>query len=901
MQSSWVKIMNKKLMTLIDGSSYLHRAFHALPPLTNSQKEPTGAMFGVLNMIKKLLDEYQPECVAVIFDAKGKNFRHEIYQEYKATRPPMHDDLSVQIEPLKKMIEALGLPLIVLEGVEADDVIATLAKKAKQKNYQVLISTGDKDIAQIVDADITLINTMTNSHLDPKGVEEKFGVKPSQIVDYLTLIGDSVDNIPGVPKVGAKTAVKWLQEYHSLENIIKHADEIPGKVGENLRNTLKLLPISKQLITLKDDVDVGFSLEDLIRKPEDKPLLKELFTRYEFRAWLNEILSDDKPTEKKATHYETITDEKSLNKWLEKLKKSSYFAFDTETNSLDALAADLVGLSFSLRENQGVYIPLAHRTLDKGLQLDRDFVLNAIKPLLTSTEHTIIGQNLKYDLNVLSNYGIEVTAACYDTMLESYVLDSSQNRHDLDSMALKYLGHKNISFEDIAGKGKNQLTFDQVDIEIATNYAAEDADITLRLHEKLFAQIKSDKDLRFIFETVEMPVMKVLAKMEQTGVKIDANLLQEQSLELSQKIETLQEAAYKKAGKVFNANSPKQLQEILYTDLKIPVIAKTPTGIPSTAEDVLQELAHEYELPKIILEFRSLSKLKSTYTDALPEQINPCTLRVHTSYNQAVTSTGRLSSTNPNLQNIPIRTSEGRRIRKAFIAEEGHLIVAADYSQIELRIMAHLSQDKGLCKAFEHDLDIHRATAAEVFNCHLDEVTELQRRQAKAINFGLIYGMSPYGLAKQIGVDAAVAKQYIDRYFQRYPGVRDYMIGIRQIAREQGYVETLYGRRLYVPEIKSTQFQRRNAAERAAINAPMQGTAADIIKIAMITLQDAMNESNLQMKMIMQVHDELVFEVAETDIAKAEKLIEKHMTHAAKLVVPIVISINHGKNWDEAH
>lgn len=893
--------MSKKRVALIDGSSYLHRAFHALPPLTNSQKEPTGAMFGVLNMIKKLLDEYQPELVAVIFDAKGKNFRHEIYQGYKATRPPMHDELKVQIEPLKKMIEALGLPLIALEGVEADDVIATLAKKAKQKHYQVLISTGDKDIAQIVDSDITLINTMTNSRLDPKGVEEKFGVKPSQIVDYLALIGDSVDNIPGVPKVGAKTAVKWLQEYHSLENIIQHAHEIPGKVGENLRHTLKLLPISRQLITLKDDVDLGFNLEDLVRKSEDKAVLKELFTRYEFRSWLNELLSNEKPEEKKATHYETVCDEKSLNRWLEKLKKSDYFAFDTETNNLDALAADLVGLSFSLRENAGIYVPLAHQTQDKAKQLDRENVLDAIKPLLTSGSHTIIGQNLKYDINVLSRYDIEVTAPCYDTMLESYVLDSSQNRHDLDSMALKYLGHKNTSFEEIAGKGKNQLTFDQLDIATATHYAAEDADIALRLHNKLFEKIKSDKDLRFIFETIEMPVMKVLAKMEQNGVKIDANLLREQSLELSQKIEALQEEAYKKAGKVFNANSPKQLQEILYTDLKIPVIAKTPTGVPSTAEDVLQELALEYELPKIILEFRSFSKLKSTYTDALPQQINPRTGRVHTSYNQAVTSTGRLSSTNPNLQNIPVRTSEGRRIRKAFIAEKGHEIVAADYSQIELRIMAHLSQDKGLCKAFERHLDIHRATAAEVFNCHLDEVTELQRRQAKAINFGLIYGMSPYGLAKQIGVDAGIAKKYIDRYFQRYPGVQDYMIGIRQIAREQGYVETLYGRRLYIPEIKSTQFQRRNAAERAAINAPMQGTAADIIKIAMITLQEAIHESKLQIKMIMQVHDELVFEVVESDVAKAEKLIEKHMTRAAKLIVPIVVSIRHGKNWEEAH
>lgn len=896
--------MHKKLITLIDGSSYLHRAFHALPPLATSQGEPTGAMFGVINMIKKLIEEYHPDLIAVIFDAKGKNFRHDIYIEYKATRPPMHDELRVQIEPLKKIIEALGLPLISLAGVEADDVIATLAKKAKEKNYQVLISTGDKDIAQIVDQDITLINTMSNTKLDPEGVEEKFGVKPTQIIDYLTLMGDSSDNIPGVPKVGAKTAAKWLQQYHSLDNLIQHIDEIKGKVGENLRETLKLLPISKQLITLKDDVALDFSLEDLKKQNENEEILTELFTRYEFRSWLSDILSKQdgsEKSEKKAVHYETILTEEALDKWIKQLSHKKTFAFDTETNNLDALQADLVGMSFATEAYEGAYIPLMHEKDKNPQQLNRDEVLKKIKPLLSNPSHTIIGQNLKYDINVISKYNLDITAPCYDTMLESYILDSSQNKHDLDTLSLKHLGHKTITFEEVAGKGKNQLTFDQVDIQTATSYAAEDADITLRLHEKLFERVKKDPKLLSVLNTIEIPVMRVLAKMEQIGVKIDAQLLAQQSQELATRIEELETQIYKAAGKVFNIASPKQLQEILYQDLKLPVIAKTPTGVPSTAEDVLQELALEYELPQIILEYRSLSKLKSTYTDALPLQINSRTGRVHTSYNQAVTSTGRLSSTNPNLQNIPIKSEEGRKIRKAFIAEPGHQIIAADYSQIELRIMAHLSSDKGLKKAFDNNHDIHSTTAAEVFNCKFEQVTELQRRHAKAINFGLIYGMSAYGLAKQMNVDAGIAKKYIDLYFERYPGVRDYMNNIRETARQQGYVETLFGRRLYVPEIKSSQFQRRAAAERAAINAPMQGTAADIIKLAMINIQHAIEKENLDMKMIMQVHDELVFEVADKDVEKAEKLIEKYMIEAVSLSVPISVSINHGQNWDEAH
>lgn len=891
----------KKPLVLVDGSSYLFRAFYALPPLSNSKGNPTGAIYGVLNMLKKLLNDYQPEYVAVVFDPKGKTFRYDLYSEYKANRTKMPNELRDQIAPLFSAIEAMGLPLVIVEGFEADDVIGTLAIKAEKEGFSTLISTGDKDLAQLVNSKVTLINTMSNTLLDREGVIQKFGVPPERMIDYLALVGDSSDNIPGIPKVGPKTAVKWLSEFGSLEGIVKNADKITGKVGENLRENLDLLKLSQDLVIIKTDVEIGVDFHALVQKPPQKEKLIELFKELEFRKWLEALQSEKTETTGSAKQYEVITDKAAFSKWLEKLEKADYFSFDTETTSLNPFEAKLVGLSFSDSPFHAAYVPLAHDYLGAPEQLPQDFVIPAIQKLLDNPKKTVIGQNLKYDLQVLRPYGIEFRARKWDTMLESYVLNSTMSRHDLSSLALKYLGEGSIKFEDIAGKGVKMLTFNQIPIEVASPYAAEDADLTLRLHEKLWSQISEAPGLNRVLTEIEMPLMPVLAKIEATGVLIDKNLLEAQSVELAKRIKFLEEKVYEIAGEVFNLGSPKQLQTILYEKLKLPILKKTPTGQPSTAEEVLSELAHNYPLPKDILEYRTLSKLKSTYTDALPQQINPETLRVHTSYNQAVTATGRLSSTEPNLQNIPVRTEEGRKIRQAFIAPKNYKILSADYSQVELRIMAHLSQDPGLLRAFEQGLDIHAATASEVFGVPLSKVTPDQRRHAKAINFGLIYGMSSFGLSQQLGIDTKSAKEYIDTYFARYPKVHEYMEKTREIASKQGYVETLLGRRLYVPEINVTNLQRRRAAERAAINAPLQGTAADIIKLAMINIDHWLSETQADAKMIMQVHDELVFEINEKEEAYFIENIKDRMENAAKLSVPLLVDVGIGNNWDEAH
>jgi DNA polymerase-1 len=890
----------KPLLILIDGSSYLYRAFHALPSLTNSKGQPTGAVYGVLNMIRKLLTDYSPDFVAVLFDAKGKTFRDELYAEYKATRAAMPDDLVTQINYVQESIQTMGLPLISIVGVEADDVIATLATNAADMNMNVLISTGDKDIAQIVSPNITLINTMNNAIYDRQGVINKFGIPPELIVDYLALVGDNVDNIPGIPQVGPKTAVKWLHEYGSLDNLVINAEKITGKVGENLRSHLDDLELSRKLATVKKDVDCNVSIEELKRKDPDREKLVQLFQELEFKTWLAELLGEQEKTQKQPHHYKTILSEKDFLFWLDKLNNADIFSVDCETTSLNCLDAEVVGLSFSL-EGESIYIPVAHDYPDAPKQLEREYVLSQLKPLLENHKIKKIGQNLKYDKNVLKNYDIDLQGIGFDTMLESYVLNSSGTRHDMDSLALKYLGKKTILYEEVAGKGAKHIGFSKVPIDVATEYAAEDADITLQLHHKLWPQIEKEPGLKFIFTQIEMPLMPVLANMECQGVLINKEKLLLQSDELEIKLNELQKNAYEMAGCKFNLNSPKQLQEILFTQLKLPVLEKTPTGQASTAESVLQELALDFPLPKVILEYRSLSKLKSTYIDALPKQIHPKTGRVHTSYNQAVAATGRLSSTDPNLQNIPVRTEEGRRIRQAFIAPIDYKIVAADYSQIELRIMAHLSGDKGLRDAFSQGLDIHRATAAEVFGIPLDKVTVEQRRSAKAINFGLIYGMSSYGLSKQINVEPSQAKKYMDLYFQRYPMVKNYMEQIRHSAHQQGYVETLFGRRLYLPEIKASNAIRRKAAERAAINGPMQGTAADIVKLAMIKMDAWLQSSDIKAHMIMQVHDELIFEVHQDDAGKLMQAVKDIMSKAAELSVPLVVDVGIGDNWDEAH
>lgn len=889
------------LLLLVDGSSYFYRAFHALPPLSNSKGQATGAVYGVINMLKKTIEDYQPQYVAVVFDAKGKTFRDELYSDYKANRPSMPDELRSQITPLHGIIQAMGLPLLVEEGVEADDVIGTLALKAKAHGIKTIISTGDKDMAQLVCDEVELINTMNQSVLDIPGVHQKFGVGPEQIIDYLSLIGDKVDNVPGVPKVGPKTAVKWLKEYHSLDGIMANASAIGGKVGENLRASLNFLPLSKKLITIKCDLDLAFSPESLLPQAQDKETLLKWYQDLEFKTWTKEISDANPALEKKHSDYETIFDEQALEQWLKRIKPQHVLCIDTETTSLDTLSAKLVGISLSTEVHQAVYIPLGHDYEGAPKQLTIETAMHHLKPLLEDERIPKLGQNLKYDLQVLANYGINLKGIAFDTMLESYVLDASQSRHDMDTLALKHLGISTIRYEDIAGKGAKQLSFNQIPLEKAAPYAAEDADITLQLHHALWPRVEQSDRLHGVFKTIELPLLSILAKIEHQGVLIDAELLEKQGHSMKKRIAELKEQAYAIAEEEFNLSSPKQLQNILFEKLKLPILQKTPKGQASTAENVLQELAYDYPLPKIILEYRSLSKLLSTYIEALPKRIHSRTQRVHTSFNQAVTATGRLSSSEPNLQNIPIRREEGRQIRRAFIAPAGYKLLAADYSQIELRIMAHLSQDINLLKAFSEGLDVHAFTASEVFGVPLDKVSFEQRRSAKAINFGLIYGMSAFGLAKQLDISREQAQAYVDAYFARYPGVERYMQSTREQAHEQGYVETLMGRRLYLPEINARNMMRQRAAERTAINAPMQGTAADIIKLAMISIDKQLNQDPLDAKMIMQVHDELVFEVAENQLPQAQSMINSCMESAMQLDVPLEVSIGVGDNWEEAH
>ncbi len=890
---------------LVDGSSYLYRAFHAMPSLSNSRGEPTGAVYGVINMLRKLLREYEPEHIAVVFDAKGKTFRDDLYPEYKAHRPPMPKELQQQIEPIHAIIRAMGIPLLVIDGVEADDVIGTLARQATERGMETLISTGDKDLAQLVNDHVTLINTMNDTVLTPQSVKEKFGVPPDKIVDYLALIGDSVDNIPGVPKVGPKTAAKWLQKWGSLDGIIAHADEIKGKVGENLRNALDRLPLSRRLVTIKQDVELPVTPEQLVRKPSDVATLRKLYQQLEFKSWLEELLNEEDGDGEEGgeddPEYTIITSWEAFEAWHRRLAEADGFAFDTETTSLNYMQAEIVGVSFAVRPGEAAYVPLAHDYPGAPSQLPRDEVLARLKPLLEDAAKPKLGQHLKYDMNVLANHGITLRGVRYDTMLESYVLDSTATRHDMDSLALKYLGRRTTHYEEVAGKGAKQIGFEQVPVEQAGPYAAEDADITLRLHETLWPRLCEQPLLKQLFEEVEIPLVPVLSAMERNGVRVDTDQLRRQSEELTHRIAEIEAEAHRVAGEAFNLGSPKQIQHILFDKLGLPVKAKTPKGQPSTAESVLQELALDFPLPRLILEYRGMSKLKSTYTDKLPELIDPRTGRIHTSYHQAVTATGRLSSSDPNLQNIPVRTAEGRRIRQAFVAEAGNRIVSADYSQIELRIMAHLSGDERLLEAFAAGEDIHRATAAEVFGVPLEQVSEEQRRSAKAINFGLIYGMSAFGLAKQLGIERGAAQAYVDRYFERYPGVKRFMDRTREQAKQEGFVETVFGRRLYLPEINAGNAQRRQYAERTAINAPMQGTAADIIKRAMIDIHRWLQESGLGTRMIMQVHDELVFEAPEAEVETVCEQLRQRMSAAAELKVPLEVEVGIGANWDEAH
>ncbi len=900
---------NEAPFILVDGSSYLFRAFHAIRHLSNSKGMPTNAVYGVINMIRKLMRDYQPELMAVIFDAKGKTFRNDMYPEYKANRPPMPDELRVQIEPIHEIIRAMGIPLLVIDGVEADDVIGTLCQQATDLKLETLVSTGDKDMAQLVNEHITLINTMTDTLMTPDSVVEKFGIPAEKIIDYLALMGDSVDNIPGVPKCGPKTAVKWLNEFGTLKEVMDNAEKVKGKIGESLRASLEFLPLSYELATIKLDVPLEVSPEQLKLQAPDHERLVELFKELEFKTWLAESLDNSGgTTEEEAkeaapeANYEIILEQQQLDVWLERLKQAELFAFDCETTSLDYMQAQVVGVSFAIEAGHAAYLPFAHSYLEAPQQLDKADVLNQLKPLLEDDRHAKVGQNLKYDMSVLANEGITLRGIRFDTMLESYTLDSTASRHDMDSLSLKYLTHNTIHFEDIAGKGKNQLTFDQIPIEQAGPYAAEDADVTLRLHQALWPKLKECTGPRQVFEEIEVPLVPVLSRIERNGVLINSKMLQEQSQQLAERIVELEKETYVVAGEEFNMGSPKQLQVILFEKLGLPVISKTPKGQPSTAEAVLVELADQgHELPQLIIEHRSLSKLKSTYTDKLPQQVNPASGRVHTSYHQAVASTGRLSSSDPNLQNIPVRSEQGRRIRQAFIAEPSHKLIAADYSQIELRIMAHLSEDEGLLNAFASGQDVHSATASEVFGVPVDEVSSEHRRRAKAINFGLIYGMSAFGLAKQLEIGRNEAQEYVDLYFERYPGVKRYMDEIREKAREQGYVETVFGRRLYLPEINARNAQRRQYAERTAINAPMQGTAADIIKKAMIACDQWLLEQPKIGRMIMQVHDELVFEINESQLKTAEQNIAQIMNSVADLKVPLVVDIGIGDNWEQAH
>ena len=905
-------------LVLIDGSSYLYRAFHALPPLTGPQGEPTGAVLGVLNMLLKSLREHDGAQFVVVFDAPGRTFRDDLFTAYKAHRPPMPDDLRVQIEPLLEAVQALGLPLLRISGVEADDVIGTLARRAADGDRRVLISTGDKDMAQLVGPYITLVNTMSDSTYDRDGVKAKFDVWPEQIIDYLALAGDSSDGIPGIDKVGPKTAAKWLNQYGSIDALIANADQVPGKIGENLRAGLDTLALSRQLATIRCDLDLPPEAADLARRPTDETALRTLYTRFGFKNLLRGLGVPDSPS---ATPdgsalvadpallaaprgYEVVLDEAALGRWLETLAQSTLFAFDTETTSLDYLQARIVGVSFCVEPGRAAYVPLGHDYVGAPQQLDRDAVLARLKPLLEAERPAKVGHHLKYDAHVLANHGIALGGMAYDTMLESYVWNSVATRHDMDSAAERYLGLKTITYEEVAGKGAKQIPFSQVSIETASTYAAEDADVTLRLHRTLWPAIELEPLLRRLYEDFEQPLVPVLQRMERRGVLIDREMLRRQGVELAKRAEELKAAAQAEAGTEFNVDSPKQLQQILYEKMNLPVLRKTPTGQPSTAEDVLEQLAESFTLPKLILDYRSIAKLRSTYADKLPTQVNPDTGRVHTSYHQAVAQTGRLSSTDPNLQNIPIRTPEGRRIRQAFIAPPGHVLLAADYSQIELRIMAHLSGDASLIAAFEADRDVHQATAAEVFGVPLSEVSTDQRRSAKAINFGLIYGMSAFGLARQLGIGRNEAQQYVDLYFERYPGVKAYMDRTREGARETGYVETVFGRRLYLPEIRSRNRALQQYAERSAINAPMQGTAADLIKLAMIAVDRWCEEEGQDdARLIMQVHDELVLEARQGAADRVAAAVRERMVAAGQgaLRVPLKVDVGRGMNWDEAH
>jgi len=941
--------MTKHRLLLVDGSSYLYRAFHAMPDLRNGAGDPTGAIYGMVNMMRRARSELKADHIACVFDAKGKTFRDEMYSEYKAHRSPMPEDLVKQIEPIHAMVKALGWPVLMVSGVEADDVIGTLACQATEAGWETIISTGDKDLAQLVNSSVTLINTMTNEKLDINGVIEKFGVPPERIVDYLSIIGDAVDNVPGVPKAGPKTANKWLAEFGDLDNLMANADQVKGVVGENLRATLDWLPQARQLITVKTDCDLSPhlpGLDDLHAKPEDAALLRELFERYAFKTWLRDVEKQLTSPENKGSeegafdlagtpianeseegeakksrsiasaptkalsqdttdlqdaierHYECVTDEPSLDRWLKKIEAADLTAVDTETTSLDALAAELVGISLSVKPGEACYIPVAHRNGE--VQLNRDAVLAKLKPWLESASHLKVGQNLKYDAHIFANYGITLGGVAFDTLLESYVLESHMP-HNMDSLAERHLGIKTIRYEEVCGKGVHQIGFDQVDLQIATDYAAEDADITLRLHEELWPQIQESPGLLYVYEKIEMPAMRVLGIMERNGIRIDSALLAKQGQQVGKRLLELEGEIHQLAGQPFNIQSPKQIAEILFVQQELPVIKKTPSGAPSTDEEVLQKLAEDYPLPARILDYRSLAKLMSTYIEKLPRMADPKTGRIHTNFSQATAVTGRLASSDPNLQNIPVRTEEGRRIREAFVPADGCKLLSADYSQIELRIMAHIAEDENLLTAFRDGKDVHQATAAEIFGIALDEVSSEQRRYAKVINFGLIYGMSAFGLAGNLGIERAAAQNYIAKYFDRYPGVAQYMEHTRLEARENGYVETVFGRRLWLPEIKGSNGPRRQGAERAAINAPMQGTAADLIKLAMIAVENWLEKEQLKTKLLLQVHDELVLDVPFDELDLVQAKLPDLMCNVAQLKVPLVVSIGIGDNWEEAH
>jgi DNA polymerase-1 len=901
-----------KTLLLVDGSSYLYRAFHALPDLRNARGEPTGAIYGVLNMLRRLAADYKPDYLACVFDAKGKTFRDEWYAEYKAHRPPMPEDLVRQIEPLHQAVAALGWPLLMVDGVEADDVIGTLARQAAEAGMRCVVSTGDKDLTQLVNPNVTLINTMSNERLDEAGVEAKFGVPPRLMLDYLTLVGDSVDNVPGVEKVGPKTALKWLSLYGSLDGVVAHAQEIGGVVGENLRRALPWLPQAKKLLTVYCEVPLPVKPEELLPQPHGETEITELFQRFGFKSWLKDAApagaaaaepaprqADSRP-DSIERHYDTILDEQKMAEWLRVIASAALTAFDTETTGLDPLTAQLVGMSFCVEPGRAAYLPLAHNYAGAPQQLGVERALALLRPWLEDPDRPKLGQNLKYDQHVLANHGVRLRGVAHDTLLESYVLESHL-RHDMGTLAERHLYLATISYDEVTGKGAQRIGFEQVSVERATEYSAEDADVTLRLHQCLYPKVQADAGLEYVYLQIELPTREVLFRMERTGVLIDAALLEAQSRELGQKMMELEHKAYREAGQPFNLNSPKQIGEIFFERLQLPVLKKTPSGAPSTDEEVLERLAADYPLPKTLLDYRALTKLKSTYTDKLPRMVNPATGRVHTNYAQATAVTGRLASTDPNLQNIPVRTSEGRRIREAFIAPPGCVIVSADYSQIELRIMAHISRDENLLRAFAAGEDVHRATAAEIFNRELHEVTPEERRYAKVINFGLIYGMSAFGVAQALGLERATAQAYIDSYFMRYPGVARYMQQTRELARERGYVETVFGRRLWLAEIRAANAGRRQGAERAAINAPMQGTAADLIKLSMIAVQNWLDREQLSARLVMQVHDELVLEVPQTELSRVRDELPGLMTGVAQLAVPLVVDVGVGANWEQAH